>query len=526
VVAVRGEPPSLASAPLAAYSESLARPRDLFNATLDVLDELDRRHPVLAEALPQLDTDTWRVLPDGRMETTYRLKPNLTWQDGKALSAEDFAFAWRVYATSEFGRSTTPPIGLMEEVLAADPRTVVIRWRQPYPDAVSLDRAFQALPRHILAEPFRDLDAMAFTSLPFWSSEYVGLGPYRVTVWEPGAFFQGAAFDSYVLGRPKIDRVKVMFINDPQTALANMLAGEVHFVADPLFAASEGLTLEQRWAQDGGGTVLYPPVGFRASNLQQRPEHVDSPALLDARVRKAIRLGMDVVGADEVVAAGKGLLTQTIVSPRAYYYSEIERAVEKYAYDARRAQQLIEEAGFGKGPGGFFAGSDGKLLQFSVTSSAGERFEAEATIYVDSLRRAGFDVSQRVMAVQQIQDPRNRALISGVQIRGGADKHIAYTGDQIPRPESRWSGDNRGGWSNAEYDRTHEAYMRTLDASERVRQVAQLERLMNEDAAVVPLMYSPYVVPYVAALKGPVAMQVPRAPNHTFLNVHLWEWRS
>jgi len=68
--------------------------------------------------------------------------------------------------------------------------------------------------------------------------------------------------------------------------------------------------------------------------------------------------------------------------------------------------------------------------------------------------------------------------------------------------------------------------MRTLDASERVRQVAQLERLMNEDAAVVPLMYSPYVVPHVAALKGPVAMQVPRSPNNSFLNLHLWEWRS
>jgi peptide/nickel transport system substrate-binding protein len=389
-----------------------------------------------------------------------------------------------------------------------------------------MDRNFQALPRHILEQPFRDLDAGAFTSLPFWTTQYVGLGPYRLTDWEPGAFLLAAAFDNYALGRPKIDRIKIMFITDPQTALANMLAGEVHFVADPLFGAAEGVTLEQRWGQDDGGIILYPPVGFRAANVQQRPEHVESPALLDARVRKAARLGMDARAADEVVTAGKGLLTSTLASPRVDYYPEIERAVETYAYDARRAQQLMEGAGFRKGADGFFVGADGKPVQFNVYSSAGERFETEAAIYVDSLRRAGFDVGQKVMSVQQIRDPRDRALLAGIQIRGGAESHFEYTSEQIPRPENRWHGNNRGGWSNAEYDRLHEAYLRTLDRSERVRQIAQMERLMSDDAAVVPLMFSPYVVPHVAALKGPVEIQVPRSPNTTFLNVHLWEWRA
>jgi peptide/nickel transport system substrate-binding protein len=413
----------------------------------------------------------------------------------------------------------------MEEVVAPDPRTVVIRWKQPYPDAGSLDRDFQALPRHILAEPLQSLDPLAFTSLPFWTSEYVGLGPYRVTGWEPGAFLMGQAFDNYVLGRPKIDQIKLVFITDPQTALANIMAGEVHLVADPIFGVPEGLTLEQFWAQSQGGTVLYSPVGMRTSVVQLRPEHVESPALLNLAVRRAVRLGMDAATAVEVLTEGKALLTHTIVSPRVDYYAEIERAIETYAYDPRRAQQLMEEAGFRKGPDGFFVGGDGKPIQFSVASSAGERQEQEVAVYVDNLRRAGFDVSQRVVSVQQIRDPRNRALIPGLQIRGGADEHVAYTSEQIPRPENRWHGDNRGGWSSAEYDRVHQAYMMTLDRSERVRQVAQLERIMNEDAAVVPLMFNSYVVPHVAALQGPVARHAPLAGD-TFLHVQQWEWRS
>lgn len=46
----------------------------LFNASLSLIDNDGRSRPYLAEALPQLNTATWRVSPDGRMETTYRLR--------------------------------------------------------------------------------------------------------------------------------------------------------------------------------------------------------------------------------------------------------------------------------------------------------------------------------------------------------------------------------------------------------------------------------------------------------------------
>src|SRR5678815_487624 len=72
-----------------------------FNASLTLIDHEGRSLPYLAETLPQLNGDSWRVFPDGRMETTYRLKPNLTWHDGQPLTSEDFVFGWRVFATPE-----------------------------------------------------------------------------------------------------------------------------------------------------------------------------------------------------------------------------------------------------------------------------------------------------------------------------------------------------------------------------------------------------------------------------------------
>jgi peptide/nickel transport system substrate-binding protein len=523
VIAVRGEPPSVASKPVVDFSGSLGRPRELFNANLDFLDERERPQPQLAESLPQLNTDTWRVFPDGRMETTYRLKPNLTWHDGTPLTAEDFVFAHRVYSTREFGHASSPPVGQMDEVLAPDARTVVIRWKQPYPEAAALDHDFQALPRHILAGPFQELDPIAFSGLPFWSSEYVGLGPYRVTAWEPGAFITGEAFAGYALGRPKIDEIRIALgITDPQTAAANLMAGEVHFIADPLLSEAQAQTMEQGWVQNGEGKLLYSTVALRTSVVQLRPEHVETPALLNATVRRAIASGMNAAGAVDALTGGKGLLTHTITSPGAEFYPEIERVIQKHPYDIRRVQQLMEEAGYARGGDGIYVGRDGQRVGFSVASSSG-RNEMETAIYVDGLRKAGFEATQRVVPAQQIRDPELRALLPGLQVRGGGEELITYTSEQIPGANNRWHGDNRGGWSNPEFDAAFLTFTTTLDRPDRIKQIAQMERIISEQVPAIPHFFNVYVVGHVNELKGPVARHTPLAGG-SFLHVHTWEW--
>src|SRR5947207_4882367 len=63
-------------------SEGMKR---LFTASLAYLDGNGAVNSYLAESLPTVDTDSWRVFADGRMETTYTLRPNLTWHDGHPL---------------------------------------------------------------------------------------------------------------------------------------------------------------------------------------------------------------------------------------------------------------------------------------------------------------------------------------------------------------------------------------------------------------------------------------------------------
>src|SRR5581483_7502640 len=110
-----------------------------WNAILDIVDDRGVPHPYLAEALPQLNTDSWIINPDGTMETRYQLKPGLTWQDGQPLTAGDFTFAFSVYSPSRgFVDAAVPPLSEIADVQAPDDRTVQVHWKRLFPGAAVL----------------------------------------------------------------------------------------------------------------------------------------------------------------------------------------------------------------------------------------------------------------------------------------------------------------------------------------------------------------------------------------------------
>jgi ABC-type transport system substrate-binding protein len=162
VIIIRVEPASAAARSLQQAGTSLHVPRRMFNALLALIDDQAVPQLDLAESLPELDSDSWRVFPDGRMETTYRLKPGLSWHDGTPLTAEDFAFSWRIYSSPGLGFASAPPLHAIEGVAAPDLRTITVQWRLPYPGAATLsqrDRELPPLPRHLLTAAFEQQSA-------------------------------------------------------------------------------------------------------------------------------------------------------------------------------------------------------------------------------------------------------------------------------------------------------------------------------------------------------------------------------
>src|SRR5207247_2216909 len=86
------EPASLALRPFRQQGAAANLPKYAFNAALARIDSQGAPQPELLESLPTLNTRTWQVFPDGTMQSTYTLRPNLTWHDGQPLTSEDFVF--------------------------------------------------------------------------------------------------------------------------------------------------------------------------------------------------------------------------------------------------------------------------------------------------------------------------------------------------------------------------------------------------------------------------------------------------
>lgn len=529
VAAVRVEPDSVAARPpqgggLAALNFT----RRLLNAELTLLDERGSPGPYLAEELPELGTESWRVYSDGRMETRWRLRPGAAWHDGAPLTAADFVFAWRVYRTPGLGGSAAPPLHAMEDVIAVDDRTFVIYWHRLYPDANSLagyDRDFVPLPHHILAVPFEQVASEAFANHPYWSREYIGLGPFRLESWEPGSFLQVVAFDRHVLGRPRIDRIEVRFKSDMNSVLASMLAGEIHLAADNALSLEQVVTLKREWEPLGAGGFILIPSLWRATAFQLRPEFANPSAILDLRVRKALAHTVDKQVLTETVYHGMEPVSDFMISPSSRWGSAAARGIVPYAYDAQRAEELMREAGFARGNDGFYRSPTGARFTAELKTTAAPNWEAEMTIMAAEWRRSGFDIQDAVLPQARAQDAEVRMTFPAMFTSTtslGERALLLYSIAEIPRAENRWRGGNRGGWVNHEFDRLLDAFTSTLDPAERSMLVERMARIYTGDLPVIPLLFNSLPAAHVAALRGPVVT----APETLLAwNVHQWEFR-
>ena len=136
---------------------------------------------------------------------------------------------------------------LIEGVEAPDARSVLVRWRQPYIEADTLFSYVRGvpLPAHLLDKAYRE-DRPGFTAHPYFSTEFVGTGPFKLREWQQSSHLVLEASDSYVLGRPKIDEIEVRFILDANTLVANVLAGAVMLTLGRSITGEQARSEERR----------------------------------------------------------------------------------------------------------------------------------------------------------------------------------------------------------------------------------------------------------------------------------------
>jgi peptide/nickel transport system substrate-binding protein len=528
LVALAGnEPASIAARSFSPAGTSIRFQQRVVNALPALIDAKGSPQPELLASLPALNTQSWQVFPDGTMQTTYALRPNLTWHNGEPLTSEDFVFSWRVYSSPDLGLANQPPMTFMSDLTAVDREHFTIKWKRTYPDADNLSytqRELPPLPQHILGPAFDKIatgDREAFVTNPYWTREYVGLGPYRITNWESGALIELVRFEGYALGAPKIGRLEMRFGTDANVTVANMLASTVHFAS----SLDSTESLRQEWSRTNRGRFLDSINAVNFLAFQLRLEYANPTAPMDPRVRKAIAHMVDKQTLVDTVFGGNALPTDTPVWIGSQWGAAVDSSVPIYPFDLRAAETLMTQAGYRRGADGFYGGPEGRIAPLEVVSTATPDKIQTSDVVSDWLKAGGLDSSRRSIPNAQTSDNEVRSTYPGVLVISSSPGETALstllTSASISSAGNHWVGGNRTGWSNPEYDGLLNAFSTTLDRSERVMQVRQMLRVYSEELPFVSLFFSTGKDAVVSAVRGP-GSTAPEA--NAAWNIHEWSF--
>ena len=460
----------------------------------------------LAVEMPAVDKGTWRTNPDGTMDMTWKLQPNAKWHDGTAFTSSDMLFTFQV--RQEIGTRTAgggrPE--LMESATAPDPHTFVVHWGQIYVragDATGLE----PLPRHLL-EPLFQQDKEAFAASRYFTTEFVGLGPYRLTRWEQGSHIEAVRFDDYYLGRPPIDRVIVQFVPDPNTLVANILAEAIDVVISDAVDVSTALEVRQRWEGTGNRVQFHDLEGLHQLEMQHRPDLARPRNGFTVRaVRQGLYSAIDRQSLTEVVTGGVAPTADSWYAPSHPQRRALEPNIPQFPYDLARARQLLATAGWQPGADGILVHAEtGDRFETAIMTKRGTGAERALATIADGWKQVGVQAEFDILTVANQDDREYQSKRPGPYFTSPSGVNFydnRLNSDAITRPENRWTGTNRGGYLNPAVDTLLNKLAVTIDDRERLALHRDLLREQMEDIALMPLLWEVQPLLVRKGLVGP-----------------------
>jgi peptide/nickel transport system substrate-binding protein len=485
VIATIGDPPSFYrkfNSPGVRGGDGIEQ---LVNAGLTQLDGQQRLAAQLAEAVPGVESGSWRLGSDGTMETTWRIRDTARWHDGTPVSSDDAAFTIAIWRDDEFPTLRDPAYAYIDEVRTPDPRTIVVTWRRPY---IHADALFNAplLPAHILTRPY-DENKAGFLDLRYWSLEFVGTGPYRVIEWELSQYARLQANESYLLGRPRIDRIEVRFLLDSNVLIAGLLAGTFDLTLARTLTSEQGIEVRNQWP---AGVLLSKTAGWYLIH----PQFVNPtpPVVLDARLRNAMWSALDRQQMADSIGSGLAPVADVIIGPDEPEYHEVERFIVRHPYDQRQALSLLEQIGYRAGGGGAVVDAAGQQLTFETTTTFDPLNQKILFAAADDWKRLGLGISTTVIPAQLVQNQELRAKFPAFEAVGapnGADALNRVYSTQARIAERNYTGNNNANYMSPELDALLNRFFTTIPWDQRMEAAGQIVQHMTSQAVWLGLFY-------------------------------------
>lgn len=317
-------------------------------ATLDPYKEISRSGLILGrmlfdnlllkdqktgEFLPAL-AESYKVIDGKTLE--FVIRKGVKFHDGSELSADDVVYTLNTVASKEYNARFQVAVNWIEVVEKTGPDTVRLRMKSVYPMALEM------LSGNLPIFSKRQLEAGGSAGI---SAKPIGTGPYRLVEMTAGRRYALERFDDYYAaspkGRPAIKRLVVRVLPEANVQYAELLNGQLDWIWRlPPDAA-------KRLSGRPNITVKSWPI-MRIGYISMNPhfEGGKSP-LADVRVRQAINYAVDK---QRIIKALVGGVSEPLYSACHPVQFGCSTDVTKYAFDPKKAKELLTEAGY---PNGF-----------------------------------------------------------------------------------------------------------------------------------------------------------------------------
>ncbi|HZT07735.1 MAG TPA: ABC transporter substrate-binding protein, partial [Chloroflexota bacterium] len=371
-----------------------------------------------------------------------------------------------------------------------DSSTIVVHWSRPFIDADTLFTTVRGipLPEHILKGPY-EAAKDGFTDLPYWSTNFVGTGPFRLRQWVQGSYMIADANPQYVLGGPKLDTIEVRFINDANTIVASLLSGEVELTLGRNISLESALQTRDRWPNGRMDVGLKSWIALFPQFLNPTPA-----TLTDVRLRRALLLAIDRKQLTETLQAGLTPVADDIFAPGTEEYAAVERDIVRYPFDPKQAAQLLTDLGYQAGPDGTRQDAAGQRPTLEIRTIAGDDIIEKTTFAVAAgWQQIGLGADPFPIPIQRVRDREWRATFPSFELLRQPNDAPAVTrahGSETPLPENNYTGNNRSRYRNPEFDALLDRYVATIPKAERTDVLAQIVHHMTDQLVWMGLFYN------------------------------------
>jgi peptide/nickel transport system substrate-binding protein len=332
---------------------------------------------------------------------------------------------------------------------------------------------------------------------------------------------EAEAFDGYVWGRPKIDRLLIKLTIDNNNALVTyLLSGEIDMTPIGSLDPAHYDVLKRELEATGKGTVN--GVLARVRQFQWQFRDPTLPWAADVRVRQAMLEAIDRQAIADSVYFGLTSVAHTVVLPTERLYGLLEqRGLKKYPFDRRDAEQLLDAAGWPRAADGIRRNAAGTVL--SHTPSTVQSKDQELLAMVGDLNAVGIRTTPDIFptGVSDELEHRSKADSNGrnAQWDSSGVYWDRFVSAQIAVPP-RWSGANNGGYVNPVVDSLFEKWLTAVVPDERTEIEIQFHKLLVDELAYLPLVYDFEIFAYRKGLVGPKPFGF--EGGNTTWDIHSW----